>query len=85
MHFFCLSLCRYYYNSQHMRVKVNRRYVEVFEGAKVKHALLRYFVVKDLDREKIASVEVFDAWGHLIDHDAPLTENQKIKFKEKRI
>lgn len=68
-----------------MRVKVNRRYVEVFEGAKVKHALLRYFVDKDLDREKIASVEVFDAWGHLIDHDAPLTENQKIKFKEKRI
>lgn len=68
-----------------MRVKVNRRYVEVFEGAKVKHALLRYFVVKELDRKKIETVEVFDAWGHLIDHDAPLKENQKIKFKEKKI
>ena len=66
-------------------MKVNRRYVEVFEGAKVKHALLRYFVVKELDRKKIETVEVFDAWGHLIDHDAPLKENQKIKFKEKKI
>lgn len=68
-----------------MRVKVNRRYVEVFEGAKVKHALLRYFVAKDIDRQMIDTVEVFDAWGHLIDHDAPLKENQKIKLKEKRI
>lgn len=68
-----------------MRVKVNRRYVEVFEGANVEHALMRYFVAKGLSRQGIETLEVRDAWGHLLDHDAPLKENQKIKFKEQKI
>ena len=31
------------------RLKVNRKTVEVFEGALVRHALLRYFIWKGLD------------------------------------
>ena len=32
-----------------MKIKVNRKTIEIFEGALVRHALLRYFAVKGLD------------------------------------
>ena len=66
-----------------MKVKVNRRTLELFEGARVKNALLRYFTVKKLDRQLIDSVEVKDAYGHEVDHDAPLTDGQKITFDDR--
>ncbi|MBR7018253.1 MAG: hypothetical protein IKH99_05325 [Prevotella sp.] len=68
-----------------MRVKVNRRYIDLFEGAQVKHALLKYFIARKLDRSLMNTVMVRDAYGHLIDQDAPLKENQKIIFKVPKI
>ena len=65
-----------------MKIKANRRTLELFEGACVKHALLKYFVAKQLDRSAIDETIVEDEYGHELDHDAPLHENQKIKFKE---
>ena len=65
-----------------MKVKVNRRTLELFEGALVKNALLRYFTVRKLDRKFIDSVEVKDDYGHEIDHDAPLSDGKKIVFDE---
>ena len=63
-----------------MKVKVNRRTLELFEGAKVRNALLRYFTVKKLDKKLVEQVEVHDSFGHVIDHDAPLSDGQKITF-----
>ena len=65
-----------------MKVKVNRRTIELFEGARVQNALLRYFTVKKLDKQLIGSVEVHDAFGHILDHDAPLCNEQRITFDE---
>ena len=65
-----------------MKIRANRRNIELFEGACVKHALLKYFTLKHLDREKIAGTLVEDEYGHELDHEAPLHDNQKIKFKE---
>ena len=64
-----------------MKVKVNRRTLELFEGARVENALLRYFTVKKLDKKLIDQVEVHDAYGHVIGHDAPLSDGQKITFE----
>ena len=62
-----------------MRVKVNRRWLQLFEGADVRNALLLYFTVRKLDRHLIDHVEVRDAQGHLTDLDAPLHNEQIIK------
>ena len=64
-----------------MKVKVNTRTLHIFDGACVKNALLRYFTVKKLDKQLIDSLEVYDAVGHVIDHDAPLSDGQRITFK----
>lgn len=67
-----------------MKIIVNRKHIEIFEGAAVKHALLRYAVVKGLDKDEIKEWEVYDSYGHSIDHEAPLHEQQKIRFKIKK-
>ena len=64
-----------------MKVKVNTRTLQLFEGACVKNALLRYFTVKKLDKQLIDDLEVNDATGHVIDHDAPLRDGQQITFE----
>lgn len=64
-----------------MKVKVNRRTLDIFEGAKARHALLKYFRLRKFDLSLIDKVEVFDAWGHPIDLDAPLSEGKIIKYK----
>ena len=64
-----------------MRVKVNRRTIEIFEGAVVKNALWRYFVVRKIPLSQIDVVEVHDADSHEIDLDAPLHDGQHIIFK----
>ena len=64
-----------------MKVKVNRRTLEIFEGAKVRNALLRYFKLRKFDLSLVEKVDVFDVYGHPIDLDAPLSEGQTIKYK----
>ena len=64
-----------------MTVIINQQEVEIFEGALVKHALLRYFVQNKLDKSNINEVEIFDKYGHVIDHDAPISENQQLSFE----
>ncbi|MCR4810665.1 MAG: hypothetical protein K5896_12510 [Prevotella sp.] len=64
-----------------MKVRVNTRTLQLFEGACVKNALLRYFTVKKLDKQLINGIEVHDAYGHLLDHDAPLSDGQQITFE----
>ena len=64
-----------------MKVKVNRRTLELFEGATVRHALLKYFSIRKMDLSLVDEVTVFDAYGHLTDLDAPLREGQTVKYK----
>lgn len=64
-----------------MKVKVNRRTLELFEGASIRHALLKYFSLRKMDLSLVEEVEVYDAYGHLTDLDAPLREGQIVKFK----
>lgn len=63
-----------------MKVKVNRRTLDLFEGARVQNALLRYFTVKKLDKQLISDLTVRDAYGHELGHDAPLSDGQQITF-----
>lgn len=64
-----------------MKVKVNRRTLDIFEGAKARNALLRYFRIRKFDLSLVEEVDVFDVYGHPIDLDAPLSEGQIIKYK----
>jgi hypothetical protein len=64
-----------------MKLKVNRKNIEVFEGAQVRHALLSYFAWKGLDVGLIEQLTVLDRWGHEIDLDAPASQHEIIKFK----
>ena len=61
-----------------MKVKVNTRTLQLFDGACVKNVLLRYFTVKKLDKQLIDEAQVYDEAGHMLDHDAPLTDGQHI-------
>ena len=64
-----------------MKVKVNRRTIDIFEGARIRQALLRYFTIRKMDLSLVEKVSVYDAYGHLTDLDAPLSEGQTVKFK----
>ena len=64
-----------------MKLKVNRKTIEVFEGALVRHALLSYFAIKGLDVEQVDTLTVYDRWGHKIDLDAPASQFDVVKFK----
>lgn len=64
-----------------MRLKVNREYIDVFEGAEVRHALLSYFAWKGLDTQLVNTLTVYDRTGHEIDLDAPASQHEVIKFK----
>ena len=64
-----------------MKVKVNRRTIDLFEGARVKHALLKYFIERKQSAAHIDSLEVRDADGELLDHDAPVNVNPQIFFR----
>ena len=65
-----------------MEIIVNDTSVRVFKGAKVRHALLKYFSMNLMDKSLSEDMEVYDAYGHLIDMDAPLTDGQSITFEE---
>lgn len=66
-----------------MKLKVNRKVIEIFEGAQVRHALLRYFALKGQDVREVDNLTVTDRWGHEIDLDAPASQHSLIKFKVK--
>ena len=66
-----------------MKIRVNKTVVEIFDGAKSQHAVLRYLVHRRLAKSLLTSGRVFDAYGHEIGLDAPLREGQTIKFKIK--
>ena len=63
-----------------MTITINQQEIQMFEGALVKHALLRYFVQNNLDKSNINEVEILDKYGHVIDHNAPLSENQQLNI-----
>lgn len=64
-----------------MKVRVNRRNVEIFDGARVRDAVLRYLVLRKMDVSLIKQAELYDAYGHTIGADAPLAEGKVIKVK----
>ena len=64
-----------------MKLKVNRKYVTVFEGAEVRHAVLSYLALKGMDVSLVDSMTVYDRWGHEIDLGAPASQYEVIKFK----
>jgi len=64
-----------------MKVQVNRTVVEIFDGAKAQHAVLRYLVHRRLPQALLRQGHILDAYGHEIGSDAPLREGQIIKFK----
>lgn len=64
-----------------MKVQVNRTVVEIFDGARSQHAVLRYLVHRRLSRSLLRTGRIYDAYGHEIGPDAPLREGQIIKFK----
>ena len=66
-----------------MKVQVNRTVVEIFDGAKSQHAVLRYLVQRRLPQALLGLGQIQDAYGHEIGQDAPLHEGQIIKFKIK--
>ena len=66
-----------------MKVQVNRTVVDIFDGAKSQHAVLRYLVHRRLAKPLLKTGRIQDAWGHDIGLDAPLHEGQIIKFKIK--
>jgi hypothetical protein len=64
-----------------MKVQVNRTTVDIFDGAKAQHAVLRYLVQRRRSRTLLKQGRIQDAYGHDIGLDAPLHEGQIIKFK----
>ena len=67
-----------------MKLKVNRKNIDVFEGAEVRHAILSYFAQKGMDVSLVDSLIVYDQWGHEIDLGAPASQFDAIKFKGKK-
>lgn len=64
-----------------MKIKVNRTTIEVYDGANVRHALLKYFLKRQLSAALITRAKVYDEMGHPIDFDTPLSDGQIIKCK----
>ena len=64
-----------------MKLKVNRKIIEVFEGAEVRHALLSYFALKGLNVRLVDTLKVYDRLGHEIDLNAPASQHEAVKFK----
>ena len=65
-----------------MKVKVSRKPIEVFEGALVRHALLKYFAMKGWDVSEVDHLRVYDRWGHEIGLDAPASQHETIKYRK---
>ena len=68
-----------------MKLKVNRKNIDVFEGAEVRHTILNYFALKGMDVSQVDSLTVYDRWGHEIDLGAPASQFDAIRFKGKKV
>ena len=78
--FFCIFAPKINFNyHEWMRLKVNRKNIDVFEGAEVRHAILSYFALKGMDVSQVDSLTVYDRWGHEIDLGAPASQYNPIK------
>ena len=64
-----------------MKLKVNRKNIEVFEGAEVRHAILSYLAQKGMDVCLVDNLRVYDRWRHEIDLGAPASQFDVVKFK----
>jgi len=64
-----------------MQIKVNRRKIALFEGARAQHAVLRYLVARKLSPSLAQEAVITDADGHPLDGDAPLSDGQTIKVR----
>ena len=64
-----------------MKLKVNRKNIEVFEGAQVRHAILSYFALKGMDVSQVEHLTVYDRWGHEIDLGAPASQFDELNLK----
>ena len=63
-----------------MTVIVNKSKIRIFNGARVGDAVLRWAVRNRLDISQVSSLQVTDKWGHILDTQAPLRDNQIIKI-----
>lgn len=63
-----------------MTVIVNKSKIRIFNGARVGDAVLRWAVRNRLDISQVSSLQVTDKWGHILDNQAPLRDNQSIKI-----
>ena len=63
-----------------MKVKVNGKAIVLFRSATVRDALVRFFARCDIERSQVSKAVVYDQWGHEIDLDAPLHNDQEITF-----
>ena len=71
-------------DQREMRLKVNRKTIDVFEGAQVRHAILSYFALKGMDVSQVESLIVYDRWGHEIDLGAPASQYDAVRFKSQK-
>lgn len=63
-----------------MTVIVNDSKIRIFSGATVGDAVLRWAVRNRVAISRFPSIQVADKWGHILDIEAPLSENQVIKI-----
>ncbi len=85
-HFFCIFAPKISFNYRgQMKLKVNRKNIDVFEGAEVRHAILSYLAQKGMDVSLVDHLTVYDRWGHEIDLGAPASQFDAIKFKGKKV
>ena len=61
-----------------MRVYLNGAAIEVLPGMKVRHALIRSGLLKEIERSK----KVYDEWGNELGLDGALSEGMKICLRE---
>ena len=63
-----------------MIIKVNDCRIRIFHGATVGDVLLRYAIRNGVNINLVKSFSVTDRWGHVLDHEAPLSNKQIIKI-----
>ena len=63
-----------------MTVIVNNSPIRIFRGAKVRDLLLRFAVRNKLDLKSVTQLKVTDRWGHALDNEAPLNDNQIVQI-----
>ena len=63
-----------------MKLKVNRKNIEVFEGAEVRHAILSYFAQKGMDVGLVVPTELFPQKLRFCGFSSRLGKTNKFDF-----